>query len=408
MTPAVVLDTMSTSSSMDVDGPSVGPVLATSKRTGDATSDRILVVGSMEAAQTGQYQQAVEQAGMGGVRQVEMHMVDRLTDGATTLERDTFPEIFLLSPWSNEASQILAPLSEALRGDGKLNITIVASAGDSKQVLTQVHLALAGAGFNDIQENEAALTVSAKKTSPSIQASALPLRRKLGKGASSEKKALWNVAGKDTPLIDQNSILTDAEKKLPSAARRDDCDLEKALTNGRKKKACKGCTCGLRELEEEEELERMNSLRQDVVKLDDNDMDLPNNSNGPSKSEVTETMVDENGMTRVIKRIRVDTKGATSSCGSCFLGDAFRCSSCPYLGKNNVREILRFSNTFFQVYLRSSQEKKWKFQLPWMTTFKSHSSLLLIGHHTNIYLHFSILTTWHFLRCDLFLLFCYM
>lgn len=338
MTPAVVLDTMSTSSSMDVDGPSVGPVLATSKRTGDATSDRILVVGSMEAAQTGQYQQAVEQAGMGGVRQVEMHMVDRLTDGATTLERDTFPEIFLLSPWSNEASQILAPLSEALRGDGKLNITIVASAGDSKQVLTQVHLALAGAGFNDIQENEAALTVSAKKTSPSIQASALPLRRKLGKGASSEKKALWNVARKDTPLIDQNSILTDAEKKLPSAARRDDCDLEKALTNGRKKKACKGCTCGLRELEEEEELERMNSLRQDVVKLDDNDMDLPNNSNGPSKSEVTETMVDENGMTRVIKRIRVDTKGATSSCGSCFLGDAFRCSSCPYLGKNNGRE----------------------------------------------------------------------
>lgn len=49
--------------------------------TGTASNDSVLVIGSMAAAQTGQYQNAVQEAGMGGQRQVEMHMADRLTDG---------------------------------------------------------------------------------------------------------------------------------------------------------------------------------------------------------------------------------------------------------------------------------------------------------------------------------------
>ena len=81
----------------------------------------------------------------------------------------------------------------------------------------------------------------------------------------------------------------------------------------RRKKACKGCSCGLAELEEEER-------RTGKVVL------LDGSQNGEARA------VEQSEKERLIQAAKSAPK-ATSSCGSCFLGDAFRCASCPYLGE---------------------------------------------------------------------------
>lgn len=73
----------------------------------------------------------------------------------------------------------------------------------------------------------------------------------------------------------------------------------------RRKKACKDCTCGLKE-QEDAELDQVQEQQNRVLfKLD--------------KKDLTE--------------IDFTIKGKkVGGCGSCALGDAFRCSGCPYLG----------------------------------------------------------------------------
>lgn len=92
--------------------------------------------------------------------------------------------------------------------------------------------------------------------------------------------AIWSLSASDVvdddiELIDTNELLDEEDLVKP-----DPKSLRVCGTTG-KRKACKNCSCGL--------AEELNG--------------------GP-----------------------VATKDAKSACGSCYLGDAFRCASCPYLG----------------------------------------------------------------------------
>jgi hypothetical protein len=72
----------------------------------------------------------------------------------------------------------------------------------------------------------------------------------------------------------------------------------------RTRKACKNCSCGLKELLLEEQ----------------DDLVAAGFAAAPAMSSAKPG----------VKKIGA---AVTSSCGSCYLGDAFRCGSCPYLGE---------------------------------------------------------------------------
>ena len=141
-------------------------------------------------------------------------------------------------------------------------------------------------------------------------AASVPLRRPttLDAAKRSTKKALWTLTSPTpgTPRVDAEALLTPADRARPEPC-------APPSGNGtRRRKACKGCTCGLAELEAEEE-------RNATVVLIDG---APDGGAREVKAQERERLM----------RAAAMAPKMTSSCGNCALGDAFRCAGCPYLG----------------------------------------------------------------------------
>ncbi|CAL8357587.1 unnamed protein product [Lota lota] len=97
---------------------------------------------------------------------------------------------------------------------------------------------------------------------------------------------MWTLSANDmddeaVDLVDSDALLDedDLKKPDPSSLRAPTCG-----AGAKKKKACKNCSCGLAE-------------------------ELEQETKGVQKTNLPK-----------------------SACGSCYLGDAFRCASCPYMG----------------------------------------------------------------------------
>ena len=133
-----------------------------------------------------------------------------------------------------------------------------------------------------------------------------------------QKAAIWAL---DSPLLPDGgrSLLTPEDKARP------ECVFPAADGKPvKRRRACKDCTCGLKELEEEEEKQTAAAVReaQKAFFLEGDD-DIP---------DVLKTATQ--GTEGIWPQEKRAAAKKTGSCGSCSLGDAFRCASCPYLGES--------------------------------------------------------------------------
>lgn len=105
----------------------------------------------------------------------------------------------------------------------------------------------------------------------------------------------------DDELIDEDDLLGDDDLGRPIVQ-----PPECRPKAGKRRRACKDCTCGLsKKIENEEAGKRADADKAlDSMKLGQDDL-----------AEVDFTV-----------------QGKVGSCGSCALGDAFRCDGCPYIG----------------------------------------------------------------------------
>ncbi|CAD7702870.1 unnamed protein product [Ostreobium quekettii] len=101
--------------------------------------------------------------------------------------------------------------------------------------------------------------------------------------APASKQQVWSVVPEDDELLDEDEFLTEEDLKPPAAAGGGSVGSKDAPV----RKACKNCTCGRAEAEAK-----------------------------GVKVELTQEMLDN----------------PQSACGSCGLGDGFRCATCPYRG----------------------------------------------------------------------------
>ncbi|KZO94784.1 DUF689-domain-containing protein [Calocera viscosa TUFC12733] len=279
----------------------------------------VLAIGSLTTASNEQYQRLITGLTTDGPKgKVERQLIDRVLDGGMTLLATHYSAIYIILSASDYAElgaripSLIQVLFTSLQPHATLHLVSLSSA-DASRLRSELLLAgftILPLASSSLIAQKPATAAAASLKSRSI---AMPLKRKADGTSKAAKQRLWTLETPTASTIDPTTLLTPSDLARPIPTCEPFVDGEP-----RRKKACKNCTCGLAELEEEET--RAAEATQKLVAVDVS-------QNGG----VTE--FDAKEKERILKGLAdIQAGKVTSSCGSCFLGDAFRCASCPYLG----------------------------------------------------------------------------
>ena len=202
------------------------------------------------------------------------------------LGRSTYDAIVSSGPAGHHSIPLLSKLLISLRPGGSIVLHEGGQNASSEALIK--NLLLCGCpGATALTAAAGVVVVSGAKPKWEVGAkAAISLHSKI-KADSAPRRNMWSVQpDEDDELVDDDALLTDADWEKP-VMKSDDCEI---VSSGRK--ACKNCTCGRAEGAMPE------------VKLTKEMLENPK----------------------------------TGGCGSCALGDAFRCASCPYRGLPSFEE----------------------------------------------------------------------